>query len=1377
MKTPPGTLKLAVSALIFLLSFSAKARLAYTGPSYSDNTPATCGGENEAACTIFTDFYWLSGSGSCDRGLKEFEGKCVNGSGDAARLNTGVDGFLNTGGLAHWTTWALNNQRNDLALDEPINWVMLLGAHNSYSNHADGYFAVTIKNQHYSLSDQLRLGVRRVEWDTHIAGAQDWMRLSHALDTVGCCATDRFYYSAVKELQTWLSRNPGEFVIVDFDEGGITADQMSHYDVSAKLGNPLQEYLGPLPEYLGIPKVYKPEDWTSTLYVCQSRHDAICYDRDINGNFTIPKTSGKTTKVNSGNAPRMPTRRELIKRGKQAMFVGNGNHSHAYIWSGAGGTRYSDGRNKVKAFNFDESCKITASDFEDIFKNYSYLWPLGTMIQDLRRLAAPRIREARSTADTFGADGWTGLINRDRAKELARCNVPYIALDFLYYAWDTNVGVCDLATTGKILDGTVYDEPVLNPCPNPDDRVKGLVWSWKEGDFGSEGYALMDYADGRWTSAAPTNRHHFACAVKRPSTTEGTDPLDWKDYQGIVWAITKAVGTWNQGDAICAAEYGTGGTYRADLLADLALDPVRKDLRDGKRDSSGNLIYTGLGGYFDVSDLLSGGIGFAVPVNGWQNDRLWKRWAVDSRHPAFKGPRTTGGSGYVWLNYRKVAGSTAWQAYERPPLALASAVECPNVDLSVDGGMKEGSTIAFKVNLKADCGTLKYDFKFGDGGSLMGTTDNPVSHTYQDNGRTIVLKDCTGPSCPTVDTVKQKACIDQYMEDHPDVDASTAQAACPDEAFPIDDIATIEPFHVEFTATDPQNRKYVSTPEVTITNVAPKVTSLTAAAINENGTAQLSGTFTDPGVLDTHTVTIHWGDGSAPQTLSLAANKLDFTATHHYPDDNPTATPSDKYTINVTIKDKDGDLDKGSTTLTVNNVAPQISNVTGGTIDENGVATVSGTISDPGSEDTFTLTINWADGNSDTYSLPKGTTSFSKTHQYKDDNPTGTSSDSFPVGLILRDDDTGSTTAGTTVRVGNVAPKLDVTGSTIDENGIAEVNGAITDPGSQDTFTLIIDWGEGTPQTYTYPAGTTNFRETHQYKDDNPTGTPADDYTAKLTLADDDTGTVAATAIARVNDLAPVTDVPTIRDETGAIIGQDVSVALVGLQLKLSDSFTDTGLQDTHTARVVWGDGNTTVPTLVQGVGTGSISDSHVYALANRYTVTAQVTDDDTKMGPGSAVIDVVKADGAINAAVTKLTAWFADPAINPETALLLTQTLNKLRGDNEGSAENGALDLLAKGNLNAALGKFLHAQQYLAQVNTIDVSRIQGLLALTAKALAVEAIARAEAITVKPAQKRKIQQAKQAVLQGDTLLAAKNYSGATGKYQEAIRTVQGIKR
>ncbi|MBI4334498.1 MAG: hypothetical protein HY673_24850, partial [Chloroflexi bacterium] len=83
---------------------------------------------------------------------------------------------------------------------------------------------------------------------------------------------------------------------------------------------------------------------------------------------------------------------------------------------------------------------------------------------------------------------------------------------------------------------------------------------------------------------------------------------------------------------------------------------------------------------------------------------------------------------------------------------------------------------------------------------------------------------------------------------------------------------------VTITANDGNGGVTSATFSLTINNVAPAGVALTAspAAINENDSTTVSGSFTDPGTLDTHTVAIDWGDGSPVTTLNLAANVLTF---------------------------------------------------------------------------------------------------------------------------------------------------------------------------------------------------------------------------------------------------------------------------------------------------------------------------------------------------------------------------------------------------------------------------------------------------------------------------------------------------------------------
>ena len=113
-------------------------------------------------------------------------------------------------------------------------------------------------------------------------------------------------------------------------------------------------------------------------------------------------------------------------------------------------------------------------------------------------------------------------------------------------------------------------------------------------------------------------------------------------------------------------------------------------------------------------------------------------------------------------------------------------------------------------------------------------------------------------------------------------------------------------------------------------------------------------------------------------------------------------------------------------------------------------------------------------------------------------------------------------TADTSVTVNNVAPLASASGSIIDENGIATVRGTIMDPGSQDSFTGVIDWGEGAPEPFNYPAGSTSYSETHQYLDDNPTATLSDVFVVGVTVTDKDGGAGTADTSVTVNNVAPI---------------------------------------------------------------------------------------------------------------------------------------------------------------------------------------------------------------------------------------------------------------
>jgi hypothetical protein len=392
----------------------------------------------------------------------------------------------------------------------------------------------------------------------------------------------------------------------------------------------------------------------------------------------------------------------------------------------------------------------------------------------------------------------------------------------------------------------------------------------------------------------------------------------------------------------------------------------------------------------------------------------------------------------------------------------------------------------------------------------------------------------------------------------------------------------------------------------TVLNVAPAISSFTLdnTTVREGDAATLSGAFTDPGTLDNHTVNIVWGDG-ASDTLTLPAGVLTFSTSHQYLDDSPTP-----FAISATVTDSDGAAANANTTITVLNVAPTITGFTLNptTVDENGTTLLTGTFTDPGTLDTHTVTLDWGDGSTQSLTLPASVLTFTASHQYLDDNPSGTPSDDYTVNATVTDNAGATGTASAVITVNNVAPhitSLTLSATTIDENGVTTLTGTFSDPGTLDTHTVDITWGDGSTDSIALDAGVLTFSINHQYLDDNPTGTPSDQYTIHVTVTDDDTGADASSTVVTVNNVAPV-----ITAITSSASG--IGDAKENQPISITGTFTDVGTLDTHTAVIDWGDGTSSAAVITETSGSGTFTGTHSYTSGGIFPITVTLTDDDT---------------------------------------------------------------------------------------------------------------------------------------------------------------------
>src|SRR6185295_7195708 len=96
---------------------------------------------------------------------------------------------------------------------------------------------------------------------------------------------------------------------------------------------------------------------------------------------------------------------------------------------------------------------------------------------------------------------------------------------------------------------------------------------------------------------------------------------------------------------------------------------------------------------------------------------------------------------------------------------------------------------------------------------------------------------------------------------------------------------------------------------VTVNNVAPTITMPPNGAVAYPATWSGNGSFTDPGVNDTFTGTVDYGDGSGPITLALNANKT-FALSKAY-------AQGGTYTVTVKITDNANGQSTSTTSVTV----------------------------------------------------------------------------------------------------------------------------------------------------------------------------------------------------------------------------------------------------------------------------------------------------------------------------------------------------------------------------------------------------------------------------------------------------------------------------
>ena len=198
------------------------------------------------------------------------------------------------------------------------------------------------------------------------------------------------------------------------------------------------------------------------------------------------------------------------------------------------------------------------------------------------------------------------------------------------------------------------------------------------------------------------------------------------------------------------------------------------------------------------------------------------------------------------------------------------------------------------------------------------------------------------------------------------------------------------------------------------------------------------------------------------------------------------------------------------------------------------------------------------------------------------------------VTLEVTDEEGRAQAEPTELTVRNVAPAVDAgADGTSDEGAVWTGSASFADPGTKDTHTAVVDYGDGSEPEQVEVAGG-KIALSHRFVDEG-------DHDVTVTVTDDDGGEGADTVVVAVANAAPTME-PVVAPAEPQRVGTQVAVRA---------AFADTGTADVHTATVDWGDGSSSAATVTEADGAGEAAGSHAYTVPGTYKVTVTVDDGD----------------------------------------------------------------------------------------------------------------------------------------------------------------------
>ena len=407
-------------------------------------------------------------------------------------------------------------------------------------------------------------------------------------------------------------------------------------------------------------------------------------------------------------------------------------------------------------------------------------------------------------------------------------------------------------------------------------------------------------------------------------------------------------------------------------------------------------------------------------------------------------------------------------------------------------------------------------------------------------------------------------------------------------------------YTISTSVTDNNGASNTASRDVLVENVAPDFEAGPDETVPPPalGSFSRSLTFTDPGVLDTFSGTVDFGDGTGLQALTIAPLTRTFNLVHVYP--NTTAAPPiHTYCVTVTVTDNDLGTHTDKFKVTVNLNTPPVAMDDAPTTGEDQTVTFNVLANDTDAQNNI-VPSNTVNVTTVAAGLlinnHNGTFTFNPSAQFEYLAVGETANVTFDYRVFdaFGESDIGTVTI--TINGANDGPTITRAQSsvTVNEGQTANGSGSFADVDLSDRPTITASVGTLIQNASNSGAWAWSF---------NTNDGPVQSQTVTVTANDRHGGRAMTTFSLVVKNVAPT--VNSVASSSATLDTRSRN----GL-VSISGEFSDVGRLDTHVVMVDWGDGSAASAVSVNPVSRTFVG-RRTYATGGLFTITVIAIDDD----------------------------------------------------------------------------------------------------------------------------------------------------------------------